>query len=154
MFDKSIQQLFAIVRTLRLEHPERRFPLDGMLVGDLGEVMVASRFGLELLPQSEPGRDAVAPDGREVEIKATAVQKNGGFAFRDHPEQPRSPPAHVIAIRIIEDGTIDVIYNGAGERLWPLLGKLADNGQRRVAASQLAKLMDSIDPSEQLAEVE
>ena len=50
-------------------------------------------------------------------IFAFHVQKNGGLAFRDHPDKPRSPPEHVVAIRIIEDGTIDVTSNGPDEQV-------------------------------------
>ena len=43
-----VRELYAIQNRLREAFPDRRFSLDGKLVGDLGEVIAAERYGLEL----------------------------------------------------------------------------------------------------------
>lgn len=44
---QEIQQLLAITKLLRdnPKHQGRKFPLDGKLVGDIGEVLVAENMG-------------------------------------------------------------------------------------------------------------
>jgi hypothetical protein len=49
-------------------HPGRRFPLDGHLVGSIGEAAAEALFDLTLVAGSSTGHDAVAGDGRKVEI--------------------------------------------------------------------------------------
>lgn len=66
-----IQQLLGVVRELEAMHPGRKFPLDGHLVGSIGEAAAEAMFKIELLTASTPGHDAIADDGRKVEIKAT-----------------------------------------------------------------------------------
>ena len=41
------------------------------LVGDLGEVLVETKYDLELFNKIEPHHDGKTPDGRLVQIKAT-----------------------------------------------------------------------------------
>ena len=53
---------------LEAMHPGRRFPLDGHLVGSIGEAAAEALFDLTLVAGSSTGHDAVAGDGRKVEI--------------------------------------------------------------------------------------
>jgi hypothetical protein len=55
-------------------YPERTFPLDGHLVGELGEVVAAQAFGLRLYPRSYPGHDAF-DETSDVQIKMTAANR-------------------------------------------------------------------------------
>ena len=51
---QEIQQLLAITKQL-LDNPNcqgRKFSLDGKLVGDIGEVLAAEKYGLELLSEN------------------------------------------------------------------------------------------------------
>lgn len=45
--------------------------LNGHLVGSIGEVLVAEAYGLTLMENSSPVHDAISPNGRKVQIKAT-----------------------------------------------------------------------------------
>ena len=57
---QEIQQLLAITKQLR-DNPKyqgRKFSLDGKLVGDIGEVLAAEKYGLELLPENAFKHDA------------------------------------------------------------------------------------------------
>ena len=66
-----VAQLHAIVLELEGMHPGRKFPLDGHPVGSIGEAAAEALFGLTLVEPSSTGHDAIAADGRKVEIKAT-----------------------------------------------------------------------------------
>ncbi|WP_203338172.1 DUF6998 domain-containing protein, partial [Nocardioides limicola] len=61
-------------------HPGRKFPLDGHLVGSIGEAAAEAMFDIVLVPASSTGHDAIAGDGRQVEIKATYGSR--GVAIR------------------------------------------------------------------------
>lgn len=53
------------------------FTLDGKLVGDIAEMMVADAIDLELCRTRTPGVDGHTRDGRSVQIKATCKPKAG-----------------------------------------------------------------------------
>ena len=60
----------------------RRFTLDGHIIGSLGEAVAALEFGVELEPASTQGCDGTV-DGYPVQIKATQVrQTNPGDPLR------------------------------------------------------------------------
>src|SRR3954451_11809986 len=66
-----VDQLHAIVTELEGMHPGRKFPLDGHLVGSIGEAAAEALFDMTFVAASSAGHDAIATDGRRVEIKAT-----------------------------------------------------------------------------------
>lgn len=131
-FKALICDLYRTVGELERMFPGRSFTPDGHLVGSLGEAIVADAYDLTLLPASNEGYDAVANDGRQIEIKATQARS---VAFRSCPE-------HVIAIRIGRSGDWEEIYNGSGARVWERFqGKpKPSNGQYRIQLSTLKKL--------------
>ena len=70
---EEIRRLYGIVDELEsvcCEHG-RHFTLDGHLLGSIGEVYAAERYGLRLLTSSAKRHDAVTEDGRLVQIKVT-----------------------------------------------------------------------------------
>jgi len=85
-FQGLIKTLYSTVEQLEVMFPGRHFTPDGHMVGSIGECLVADAYGLELMPASNQGFDAVAPDGTKVEIKAT---QSNSVAFRSAPERPR-----------------------------------------------------------------
>jgi hypothetical protein len=139
-----VRELYSIVRRLERLFPERRFTLDGHLVGSIGEVLAANAYGLELLPASAEGHDARATNGTLVQIKATQVKS---IALRSEPE-------HLLVLRILPDGRAEEVYNGPGALAWSNAGKMQKNGQRPIAISKLTKLMEGVPKDKQLAAVE
>jgi hypothetical protein len=129
-----VKRLYAIVSELEALFPGRPFTPDGHLVGSLGEVLVAHRYGLELLNCSVQGHDAKAPDNKLIQIKATQGSKVG----------LRSNPQHLIVILITKEGTFKEIFNGPGDKAWEHAGNMQKNGQRSITTSKLLKLMDNI----------
>ena len=148
---EALRQISSICAALRSSHPERKFPIDGMLVGDLGEVLAAERFGLRIVAQSLPGWDAETSDGRKVEIKATASRSRPSFAFRDDAECPRPSPDFVVCLQLHGTGEFEVVFNGPGHVVWPHLGRLNKrNQQRGITAKKLSALMDQVPQTERL----
>lgn len=72
---QKIRELYAITTELESLYPGRKFTIDGHLVGSIGEVLVAERYGLTLLPNSTQTHDAEAKNGRLVQIKATQTKR-------------------------------------------------------------------------------
>ena len=132
--DSLIRDLYTIKNALEEQFPGRKFSLDGHLVGSIGEVLVAEAYGIELYPNGTETHDGKAPDGKEVQIKATQIDR----------VSISSEPEYLIAIKILQDGTWEEIYNGPGKLAWKLAGKQQKNGQRPLTLAKLRKLMMDI----------
>lgn len=103
---QAIKQLLGIVQNLHNEYPIKKFTLDGRLVGDIGEVLAAQYYDLELFEGIAKHYDARTPDGRLVQIKATMKDQ---LTFpNDH------VPDYYLGIKIHDDGTLTEIFNGPG----------------------------------------
>ena len=132
-----IKELYEITNKLESLYPGRWFTPDGHLVGSIGEVLVAEKYGLRLLENSSPVHDAISVDGRNVQIKATQINK---IALSSEPE-------YLIVIHITKSGEWKEIYNGPGKPAWDNAGKIQKNGQRPISLAKLHTLMQQVDPS-------
>jgi hypothetical protein len=143
-----IRQQFATAAELtRLTG--RPFTVDGHAVGSAGEVLAAARFNLKLTDPSTKGIDAIAPDGRCVEIKATGGDR--GVALRG-----REPLAdHLLVFTISAEGQEAVIYNGPATLVWGAIAHKAmpDNGQRQISLARLRELQQTVLAEQMLPEV-
>ena len=72
-----IQELFMISNQLEAELPGRGLMPAGQQLGNLGELLIADRFGLELTPPMQKGIDAHPADGTKVQIKTTTTRGVG-----------------------------------------------------------------------------
>jgi hypothetical protein len=110
---KEIKELLAITKKLREKyiHLKKNFSLDGKLVGDIGEVLAAEKYGLDLFKENEPIHDAkeIATPGRMVQIKSTFK----GYCY--FPYGDDRIPEHFLSIQILETGEIVEIFNGPGQ---------------------------------------
>lgn len=117
-----------------------RFTLDGNLVGDLGEAIAAELFALTLVARRGlKGIDAVAPDGRKVQVKSTG--RGDSFPFTHVEEQAD----WLIALRLhYEQERVEIIYNGP---YGPAIAHLAQpwQGQLSVRLNRLRTLNATID---------
>jgi len=132
--------LYSLVNQLEKLFPGRKFTPDGHLVGSIGEVLAAAKYGLELLPGSSERHDAKTLDGKHVQIKATQVRT---VALRSKPE-------HLLVLKILPDGLAEECYNGPGTLAWDNCGKMQKNGQRSISLSKLSKLMAEIPDTEKI----
>jgi len=126
-----VQKIYESVGELEKLFPGRHFTPDGHLVGSIGEVLAAHRYGLTLLPASSAGHDAISPSGKCVQVKATHGNSVG----------IRSECDHLIVLRISQDGSFDEVYNGPGDMPWDAAGRMQKNGQRAISLGRLRELM-------------
>lgn len=138
-----VRSLYGLVRRLEGLFPGRKFTPDGHLVGSIGEVLAAHRYGLELLPASAQGHDARSSDGKLVQIKATQTRSVG----------LRSEPEVLVVLQLNPDGSADEVFNGPGSLAWEHSGKLQSNGQRSIGVAKLRDLMKQVEPAQQLPAV-
>ena len=106
----AVSQMLEIVKQLQNAYPKKKFTLDGRLVGDLGEILVASAYDIELHDELQKHHDGITSDGRQVQIKAT-MQNSLTFPV-DH------VPDYYLGIKIHADGTFTEVFNGPGSVAW------------------------------------
>lgn len=136
-----IPELYRLVALMEAAAPGRSFTPDGHMVGSIGEVIAAARYGLTLTTASTREVDAIAPDGREVEIKATGGKTIG----------MRGCPPHLLVLKLEKDGTAITVYNGPGAQVWAQAGKPSKrNGQRVISLARLAQLQAMVPEADQL----
>ena len=138
-----VRQLYTLVAELERLFPGRKFTPDGHLVGSLGEALAQYRYGLTLLPSSAEAHDALAGDGRRVQIKATQTNRIGLYG----------KPDHLIVLRLARDGSAEEVFNGPGEVAWPFVSRAAKNGQSSIGLSTLKRLMRDVAPDQQITAV-
>ena len=136
-----VRDLYSVVRRLEELFEGRHFTPDGHLVGSIGEVVAAHRYGLTLLPASAKCHDAKTSSGKLVQIKAT---QGRSVALR-------SRPRHLIVLKLLPNGKSEEVYNGPGHRVWNRAGKMQKNGQRPVSVARLLKLMENMPESKRVA---
>jgi len=135
-----VRRLYALVGEFESLFPGRKFTPDGHLVGSIGEVIAAQKYGLDLLAASTLAHDAKAGDGRRVEIKAT---QGTGVALRAEPQ-------HLLVLHLARDGSSSEVFNGPGPLAWAHCGAMQKNGQRPISITKLRRLMDQVSADERL----
>ena len=136
-----LARLYRIVDRLEELFPGRKFTPDGHLVGSVGEVIAADMFALDLLPGSSPAHDAVAEDGRKVQIKLTQGTKGVPLS---------AEPDYLVVLRLAPERFIEVVYNGPGGAPWSRSGKKQKNGQRPISLAALRRLDAAVSEHERL----
>lgn len=107
---KEIQQLYTITQKLRERYKkwDKKFTLDGRLVGDIGEVLAAEKYGLNLYRENTEIYDGEEKaTKRKVQIKASF---KGYFQFPN-----KKVPNYYLAVMIDDKGLLDEIFNGPGQ---------------------------------------
>jgi hypothetical protein len=135
-----LRQLYAVTGELEREIPDRKFTLDGHLVGSLGEAVARHWYGLHLLESSAEVHDARTSDGRFVQIKAT--QRNRVALY--------SKPQHLIVLSFGPSGDVREEFNGPGEAMWGAISKKAKNGQYSISLQKLRAVMEVVPLSDRL----
>lgn len=139
---EKIKRLYGIVDGLESACSEhgRHFTLDGHLLGSIGEVYAAERYGLRLLTSSAKRHDAVAGDGRLVQIKVTQDRAKKKAVPLSH------EPDYLLVLIIDDEGRFEEVYNGPGSKVWDLVrGKaVPSNGQYQISLSKLRELNENV----------
>ena len=135
MVKDLVALVYEATDALARQFPERKFTPDGHLVGSLGEVIAAYMFGLTLHEPLMRGHDAVATDGRRVEIKLT---QGDSVAFREKPD-------HAIVLQRKRGEPVVVAFNGPGCAFWDEIGPLQRrNGQQSISIKKLSRANDRV----------
>ena len=138
MLEAKIRELYRIIAELEELYPGRKFTLDGHVLGSIGEVYAAERYGLSLLKASSEKHDAQSSDGKMVQIKITQTDRVSIY----------SEPHYLIVLKMNSDGNIEEVYNGKGSIPWNIAGKLQKNGQKSIGLKKLALLNDTVPPED------
>ena len=102
---EALDLIFRGIGILQSEFANRRFTIDGRLVGDIGEIVAAAEFDVVLDEVGQAGHDGHTSDRRLVQIKATFKDK---LTFGTVPEL-------YLGFKLYPNGRHDVIFNGPGE---------------------------------------
>ena len=114
----------------------KKFTLDGRLVGDIGEVLAEKQYDITLHKGIKEKYDAVTPDGKQVQIKAT-MKKALSF-----PCNPAKIPDYYLGVKIESDGSLTEIFNGKGTDIAKAIEKrkATSNGLHMIDIDSLSKL--------------
>src|SRR5690606_11570777 len=123
----AIQKISEAISELQQAYPERKFTMDGRLVGDFGAILAKLLYDIELDDVQRDQHDAIhrSDPPREVQIKATFANM---IAFRNIPH-------YCIALKIYPNGTCEEIYNGPGNLIEEKLRHRAGFGKKQLALS-------------------
>jgi hypothetical protein len=111
---QEIKELLAITKKLKDKyiHLNKQFSLDGKLVGDIGEVLVAEKYGIELYPENTAVYDGFEiKTGRKVQIKASFK------SYSYFPYSANKLPDYFLSVNILENGELEELFNGPGSFL-------------------------------------
>ncbi len=130
---KLVRSLYQITAKLKELHPHRNFAPDGILVGSLGEELAEFHYGLEPLATRSKAHD-FSINGLFVQVKTTQ---------RDS-IQIGEPCDHLIALKLMPDGTAEEFFNGPGNLVWDLVKHkpLPKNGLYAARLNKLRELMN------------
>lgn len=143
---ETIRELYAIVNRLETDYSQhnRLFTLDGHLLGSIGEVYAAERYGIELFRSSCERHDGETKDGtkRRVQVKVTQRSSIG----------LSSEPEYLLVLKIDKNGSFEEVFNGPGDIAWELVKnkKLPKNGQYQISLSELRTLNKNVAPDDRI----
>ena len=142
-----VRDLHGVVESLEALHPGRKFTPDGHLVGSLGEVAALALFDLTLHTSSNKGCDAITPNGRMVEIKATYGA--GGVSVR---RSSNGIADDLLVLKLSKDGGVEVVFNGPYSLAHTLIvdKNYTSNGQGQMRLSRLRVLNRTVPDAERV----
>lgn len=139
---EALVLIFQGIAKLKERFPEKAFTIDGRLVGDIGEVLAALEYQVELYKVQTPAHDGETPDGRKVQVKAT---------FKDKLTMTSVPDLY-LGIRLSADGTHREVYNGPGALIAKEFAHRSGIGERQLSfpISALEKLAKQVAPKQKV----
>ena len=120
---EALCYIFKGIEHLKTEFPGRRFTIDGRLVGDIGEVIAALEYEVELDAVSQPIHDATMRDGRRVQVKATF---GDSLTFK-------STPDYLLGFKLYQDGRFEEVFNGPGHLVYDRYSHRSGIGQNLLS---------------------
>lgn len=140
----KIKELNQITNDLEAAFPEKSFKLDGILIGNIVELMAAHAYGISLYKQSEKTHDGEVA-GRRVQIKGT--QKADSIVIRELPE-------HLLVLYLDKDkGIIREIYNGPGSQVWEHRSYVPSMNFYTIRVNKLLEMADMVNEEDKIIPV-
>ena len=137
----ALKHVFAGIRMLKECHPRRTFPIDGRLVGDIGEIVAERDFQVKLARSGQKGYDGLFR-GKKVQIKSTFAKSLTCGENTDL----------YLGLALHEDGSYDVVYNGPFAGIRNHYGHRKGFGKNLLSfpVGMLRKLSAAIDNSDRV----
>src|SRR5580704_17587164 len=105
----AIKTVFDQVAMLRKQYPGKRFTPGDKLIGDMGEVLAETLFGM--VPLHKKSHDCFFHNIKKcVQVKITSGKRLGLGNEKIEFE-------HLLAFQIYPDGFFEELYNGNGNRI-------------------------------------
>jgi len=105
---EALGLIFQGIGHLKRAFPKKEFTIDGRLVGDIGEIVAALEYDIELFDVVCEGHHGKTSDGRLVQVRVT---------FKDSLSFP-SVPDYYLGLKLHRDGTHEEVYNGPGRLIY------------------------------------
>ena len=139
---EALESIFSGIKRLAADFPDRKFTIDGRLVGDIGEVIAALHYDIILDKVARPKHDACCSDGRNVQIKAT---------FKDSLTFG-SVPDYYLGLKLYTNGDSEEIFNGPGDLIFKHYPKLKGIGVKLLSfpIKQLQQLSQPVPDRERI----
>lgn len=141
---EKVKELNRITSEIEEVFPEKSFKLDGILIGNIVEVLTAQAYGITLYKQSEKTHDGEV-NGKKVQIKGT--QGKDSIVIREEPEYL------LVEYLDKESGTIREIYNGPGALAWQYRSYVPSMNFYTIRINKLIELDANIPDEERIRPV-
>ncbi len=139
---EALSHIFQGIEVLKTAYPNRKFTIDGRLVGDIGEVLAALEYEITLDDVSRADYDARTLDGSEVQIKATfgeslTFKRNGGL---------------FLGLKLSREGGFEEIFNGPARLIFERYSHRKGIGSELLSfpISELRELSKKVPESERI----
>jgi hypothetical protein len=139
---ESLKIIFHGIKQLREAFPKKSFTIDGRLVGDIGEIIAALEYGIELYEVQKANHDGETSDDRKVQVKAT---------FKDSLTY-KTVPDYYLGFKLFEDGQYEEIFNGPGNIIYEHYKHRKGIGEKQLSfpVKKLKKLSGMVPESERI----
>ena len=129
-----LASLFASQRTLKALAPQFKWAGLGNLLGDYGEFIAVEVYGLTPAPRGANGYDAIAPDGKTVQVKANYAASQIGF---------RGEADLLLCLKIDLNGDWSEVYYGDFQLIRQASRHSARDNKSMIAVSALTKIKEA-----------
>jgi len=134
--------IFTGINELKEMFPEKKFTIDGRLVGDIGEIIASLDYEVELFPVQKADHDGITPDDRKVQIKASFKDS---LTFKTKPD-------YYLGLKLYRDGHYEEIYNGPGINIYNRYSHWKGIGEKLLSfpMRELKKLSNKVTANERI----
>ncbi len=140
----KVIELNTLTKEIAEQFPEKSFSLDGILLGNIVEVMTAHAYGIALYSQSEKTHDGEVA-GRRVQIKGTQKVANIDIKYE--------PDFLIVEFLDKSTGCIYEIYNGPGNVVWEHARFIKSSNEHTIQVRKLLELNEKVSDEDRIAYV-